>query len=138
MKEDLRKKTDEELEEMLANIPKPYIIKKLEEATFKGKVSIRPVADELVSRIETYDNVSTFIQQATAKALLEEDKMLLIYGTCYTAILYVKSDKKDVVGMEFVVSFEDPRKNPDYKDRIMTLRRSTVRQGNRIKEERIK
>ena len=136
MKENLRNKTDEELEEMLAKIPKPAIIKKLEEATFEGVLSLRPEVEEM-SRVKTYDKVSSFIQEATAKAMLEEDKMLLVYGTCYTAILHVKSDK-DIVGMEFVVSFEDPRKNPDYKDRIIMLRRMNVRQGNRIEMEILK
>lgn len=138
-KNEIARMTDEELEDYIKKMPRPKVIDEakkiiMESVKAEAEAKLTQMKPKHEGRIEKYDTLAKFISEATAKAMLEEDKMLLVYGHCYTAVLYTNDEEGNPVGMEFVVSFRDPREHPEYKDRIIKLRRCSVKQGG-LKEE---
>ena len=72
-------------------------------------------------KTKTGDILSEKITDMIFKTRMEEDKMILVYGHCYTAILQSEHS------IEALVTFKDPRKDDEFKDRIISLRKITLK-----------
>ena len=102
---------------------------KVDELKAYASVKVSDELKELKERIDKEpamtDILSDKIHEIILKTKLEEEKMILVYGHCYTAMLEVLDEEGKHVGMEALVSYEDPRNDDRYKDRIMNLMKTT-------------